>query len=334
MAFVKVLKNNVYCSRYQTKYLRRRQGKTDYFARRRLVFQDKNKYDMKKYRLCVRRTNRRIIASVIYATIQGDRTMCQADSQELRRYGITAGLTNYAAAYATGLLVARRLLTLKNMAKIYEGQVKVDGKLFSVWDDIKEDRRPFKANLDVGLVRTTTGNRVFGAMKGACDGGLHVPHSEKRFPGFKIIKQEAVTNKRGKKVEAEESGKKTEYKPEVHKDHIMGGHVQTYYDILKKGDANVFNKQFSQWTKCLTVSKAKNIQDLYAKAHTAIRAKPEAFVKAEAKIVRKVVIAAPGLVQQDSKGRKWLRQQKEATSVKKERIAKVIAAVKAKFNRA
>jgi len=38
--------------------------------------------------------------------------------------------------------------------------------------------------LDVGLVRTTCGNRVFGALKGACDGGLHIPHSTKRFPGF------------------------------------------------------------------------------------------------------------------------------------------------------
>jgi len=28
-----------------------------------------------------------------------------------------------------------------------------------------ESRRPFRALLDVGLVRTTTGNRVFGALK-------------------------------------------------------------------------------------------------------------------------------------------------------------------------
>jgi large subunit ribosomal protein L5e len=39
------------------------------------------------------------------------------------------------------------------------------------------------AVLDVGLVRTKNGNRVFGVMKGACDGGLYVPHSTKRFPG-------------------------------------------------------------------------------------------------------------------------------------------------------
>ena len=37
--------------------------------------------------------------------------------------------------------------------------------------------------MDLGLVATTTGNRVFGAMKGAVDGGLNIPHNTKRFPG-------------------------------------------------------------------------------------------------------------------------------------------------------
>lgn len=36
--------------------------------------------------------------------------------------------------------------------------------------------RPFRAYLDVGLTRTTTGNRVFAAMKGVVDGGIEVPH--------------------------------------------------------------------------------------------------------------------------------------------------------------
>ncbi|KAI5438922.1 hypothetical protein KIW84_024591 [Lathyrus oleraceus] len=47
-----------------------------------------------------------------------------------------------------------------------------------------DSRRPFRALLDVGLVYTTTGNRVFGALKGALDGGLDIPHSDKRFAGF------------------------------------------------------------------------------------------------------------------------------------------------------
>ena len=36
--------------------------------------------------------------------------------------------------------------------------------------------RPFRAFMDVGLTRTTTGNKVFAAMKGALDGGIDIPH--------------------------------------------------------------------------------------------------------------------------------------------------------------
>ena len=48
----------------------------------------------------------------------------------------------------------------------------------------KMPRRPFKALLDIGLARATTGSRIFGVLKGALDGGINIPHSEKRFPGF------------------------------------------------------------------------------------------------------------------------------------------------------
>ena len=43
MAHVKVIKGSAYHSRYQVKYRRRREGKTDYRARLRLTTQDKNK---------------------------------------------------------------------------------------------------------------------------------------------------------------------------------------------------------------------------------------------------------------------------------------------------
>lgn len=42
----------------------RREGKTDYRARKRLVVQDKNKYSTQKYRLIVRFTKHDIIAQV------------------------------------------------------------------------------------------------------------------------------------------------------------------------------------------------------------------------------------------------------------------------------
>ena len=242
MAFIKTVKTTAYYSRYQVKYRRRREGKTDYQARRRLIQQDKNKYESKKYRLVVRRTNSRIIVQIIFATIQGDRVLAQADSKELRRFGLEAGFTNYAASYATGLLLARRLLTDLGMSDMYKGVEAADGEFFDVYEKgIDSNRRPFRALLDVGLVRTTTGNRVFGALKGAVDGGIHVPHNTKRFPGYHLEKKEVTTGKRGKAVA--EKGKATgSYNAKEHREHIFGAHVQTYMDLLKKENKDRFKK--------------------------------------------------------------------------------------------
>merc|ERR1712010_341038 len=44
--------------------------------------------------------------------------------------------------------------------------------------------RPFFCLLDVGLKRTSTGSKVFAALKGALDGGLDIPHSDKRYVGY------------------------------------------------------------------------------------------------------------------------------------------------------
>ena len=220
MGFVKVLKNKAYSKRYQTKFRRRRQGKTDYYARKRLVVNDKDKYDTKKYRLVVRFTNRRVITSVVYSTIKGDMTVAMADSKELTNHGIKCGLTNYAAAYATGLLLARRLLKDKSMDTTHKGQETADGKYYNI-EETDLERRAFKAYLDVGLVRTTTGNRVFGAMKGACDGGLNVPHNDHRFPGFRWEKPEVVVGKKKGGGQEEKEKPKAVFTAEEHLEHIM-----------------------------------------------------------------------------------------------------------------
>jgi len=322
MAFVKVLKNKAYSKRYQTKWRRRREGKTDYQARKRLVVQEKNKYDSKKYRFVVRRTNKRIICQVIYATIQGDKTLVTADSSELDRFGVHAGHTNYAAAYCTGLLTARRLLSLKDigMADSYKGQLKPDGEMYDVLAHHKEgERRPFKAFLDVGLVRTTTGNRVFGAMKGACDGGLYIPHSENRFPGYHITKAEVITNKKGKKLEQTEKAKAS-FDAKEHKAHIFGEHVQAYYEHLKKNDANGFKRQFSKWEAALKKAGAAKISDVYAKAHEAIRKSPASAAKKTKAYKPTVVKPAPTLVLKNKAGKTWLRQKKIGLELRKKRV--------------
>lgn len=67
------------------------------------------------------------------------------------------------------------------MDKLYTGVDKITGELYNVIDKANENRNPFKAYLDIGLTRATIGNRVFGAMKGACDAGLNIPHTGKHI---------------------------------------------------------------------------------------------------------------------------------------------------------
>ncbi|KDP45189.1 hypothetical protein JCGZ_15054 [Jatropha curcas] len=250
MAFVKAQKSKAYFKRFQVKYKRRREGKTDYRARIRLINQDKNKYNTPKYRFVVRFTNKDVTAQIIHSTIAGDIVLAAAYSHELPKYGLEVGLTNYAAAYCTGLLLARRVLKTLQMDGEYEGNVEATGEDFSV--EPAGERRPFRALLDVGLVRTTTGNRVFGALKGALDGGLDIPHSDKRFAGF---------SKDSKQLDAE-----------LHRKYIYGGHVAAYMRILMEDEPEKYQSHFSEYVK--RGIDADNMEELYKKVHSAIRADP------------------------------------------------------------
>lgn len=277
--FVKQIKNNAYYKRYQVRFRRRREGKTDYYQRKRLITQRKNKYNTPKYRLVVRRTNTKVVVQVVSATVNGDLIRAQALSTELKKYGLTAGLTNYASFYATGLLCARRLLAkldeenkdLENwdpMAKRFDVVKETTGEYVDI-KQISEQKdlgRPFTCYLDLGLFRSTKGARVFAAMKGAVDGGINIPHKDTIFPKYK-------------------DPKKTD---NLLKERLFGTHVQKYMDLVKKGSEK-YKKLFSNWDKCLTAAKVAKVEDLYKKIFTEIRKDPSrkpAVKKEQKKIVR------------------------------------------------
>lgn len=251
MGFVKVVKNKAYFKRFQVKFRRRRESKTDYFARKKLVVQDKNKYNTPKYRLVVRFSNKDITCQIAYARIEGDYIMESAYAHELPQYGLKVGLTNYGAAYCTGLLLARRLLKKLNLDSIYQGVDEVNGEDYFVES---EDGQPgaFRCYLDVGLARTTTGARIFGALKGAVDGGLDIPHSNRRFPGY--------------------DSESKDFEAETHRKHIFGGHVSDYMSVLQEDDEDAYKKQFSQYIKNGLTS--DNLEGTYKKVHAAIRENP------------------------------------------------------------
>jgi len=248
---IKIQKNKAYFKRFQPKFKRRQVGKTDYQARRGLCAQYKNKFNTPKYRLIVRATNRDVICQVAYPRMSGDVVICAAYAHELPKFGVKVGLTNYAAHYCTGLLLARRLLAKMKLDKLYEGQKEVDGDEYNV-EPADDGPGPFRCFLDTGLTRTTTGNKVFGALKGAVDGGLDIPHSTKRFPGY--------------------DNEEDNFDAETHCKYIFGGNVAEYMDALKEKDEEAYAKQFSQYIKNGVDS--ESLEAMYEKAHEAIRADP------------------------------------------------------------
>merc|ERR1739844_174524 len=84
-------------------------------------------------------------------------------------------------------------------------------------------------------------------MGGAVDGGLDIPHSEKRFPGY---------DNEAKSLNAE-----------VLRNHIFGQHVSDYMNSLAEEDEEAYKKQFSRYIK-LGVT-ADSMEEMYKKAHAA-----------------------------------------------------------------
>lgn len=295
MAFQKAEKSSAYHSRFQTPFRRRREGKTDYYQRKRLVTQHKAKYNTPKYRLVVRFTNKDIIAQIVSSQITGDVVLTAAYSHELPRYGIEHGLTNWAAAYATGLLVARRALQKLGLDETYTGVEEVEGE-FELTEAVEDGPRPFKVFLDIGLQRTTTGARVFGVLKGASDGGLYVPHSPNRFPGWDI---------EGEELDAE-----------LLRKYIFGGHVAEYMEELLDDDEERYKLLFKSYLA--DEIEADDIEDIYTEAHEKIRADPS-FKPSEKKFTKEQYAAES----------KKYRQAKLTKAERDAKIAEKIAAFKA-----
>jgi large subunit ribosomal protein L5e len=254
MAFVKLVKNNAHFKRFQTKYRRRREGKTDYRARKRLITQAANKYNTPKYRMIVRISNRYCYCQVAHSTLKGDMIIAQATSMELKKFGLPEdfALKNWTACYATGLLLARRLLKTMKLDELYEGNTEIDGEDYTVEE--KEDDsapRPFSVCLDVGLQTTSTGARCFGALKGALDGGLSIPHNVRRWPACE----------------------KDQCDAEQVRKYIYSGHVGEYMEAMEEDDEEMYKTHFAKYLECDVT--AENMEETWEAVHAAIRKDPE-----------------------------------------------------------
>lgn len=144
---------------YNLPFRRRREGRTNYGKRRKLVTSG-------MARLVVRPSNKHIAAQLVRAQADGDRILASAHSSQLKEFGWKAPCGNLPAAYLTGLLAGQR--------------AKASG--------VSE------AILDIGLHSKGPGSRLFAVAKGAVEAGLSVPHDEKAFTSKERVQGKHVVD--------------------------------------------------------------------------------------------------------------------------------------------
>jgi large subunit ribosomal protein L18 len=138
-------------SGYCAPYRRRREGKTDYRARKAFILSGKP-------RVVIRGTLKNITAQIIVAKQKGDEVIVSAHSRELAgKFGWKTSRANLPAAYLTGLLCGLKAKT-KGLEEVIS---------------------------DIGLHSPTKGARIFAVLKGVVDAGVDVPHSEEKVPDEK-----------------------------------------------------------------------------------------------------------------------------------------------------
>ncbi|MDP2750408.1 MAG: 50S ribosomal protein L18 [Nanoarchaeota archaeon] len=144
--------------KYTVRKRRRREGRTNYKKRIKLLLS-------KKPRLVVRKTNDHITAQIIEFNPKGDKVLASAHSKNLQKLGWTFSNNNLPASYLLGMLIAQK----------------------------SKEKKCIEAILDTGLNSSIKGSKIYAVAKGAIDNGLNIHHSiniipdEKRLNGEHII---------------------------------------------------------------------------------------------------------------------------------------------------
>ncbi len=138
--------------RYSVKFRRRREGKTDYRKRLKLL-----KSNLP--RAVVRKTTNNIIVQFVEYTPNGDKIIGSASGFELKKYGWNYPTSNTPSGYLTGFLSGKRALK----------------------SNIKN------AVLDIGLQTPVKGSTIFASLKGIVDAGVSIPYDKKMLPSDERI---------------------------------------------------------------------------------------------------------------------------------------------------
>jgi large subunit ribosomal protein L5e len=82
-------------------------------------------------------------------------------------------------------------------------------------------------------------------VQGALDGGLDIPHNEKRFVGY--------------------DGDAKEFDAETMKKYIFGGHVAEYMEGMEEEEPEKFRTHFKKYLDNEVAADADDIEEMYTK---------------------------------------------------------------------
>ncbi|MEW6222290.1 MAG: 50S ribosomal protein L18 [Candidatus Hadarchaeota archaeon] len=145
--------------RYRVTFRRRREGKTDYGQRLKLLKSGKPIF-------VVRLSLNHVLAQVSKASSVGDMVLVSSHTRDLEKFGWKGGTSNVSSAYLVGLLCGVRALK----AGVNE------------------------CVLDIDNYNPVKGSKIFAVLKGALDAGLKIPHDEAVLPDESRIRGKHIAD--------------------------------------------------------------------------------------------------------------------------------------------
>ena len=133
--------------RYKVAFRRRRELRTDYYTRKKLL-------TARETRAVVRRSSKNITIQFADFAMEGDKIIASASTKELKAMGWEYSCSSIPAAYLVGYLAGKRAVK--------------EGIEYAV--------------LDIGMQHVQHGGVLFATVAGMTDAGLEVPHSDDVLP--------------------------------------------------------------------------------------------------------------------------------------------------------
>ncbi len=154
-------------------FRRKREGKTNYKKRLKILLSN-------KIRLVVRKSLKNIYAQLTEYSDDGDLVKVSASTEELKKLGWKGNTSNIPASYLTGYLLGKKA----KKSNMKEGI------------------------LDIGMLPSVKGSRLYAVVKGAKDAGIAVPADKEMLPdydtvtGAKVVQYAALVKKDAQKYNA------------------------------------------------------------------------------------------------------------------------------------